>query len=126
MKRIQPSEVLEKQLEQRKKAKDFSLNELLLRAAELMLQKAVEEEVQEFLGRGHYERAGEELRGYRNGYEDKKIRTGEGVIEVRMPQIRQARERFRSNFVEAYLKRTETLDRLILTIAVRGLSLRDI
>jgi putative transposase len=59
-------------------------------------------------------------------YEDKKIRTEEGVVEVRMPQVLAARERFRSNFIEAYLKRTEALDRLILSIAVRGLSLRDI
>jgi transposase-like protein len=69
MKRILPSENLVKEFEQRKRAKDFSLKELILKGAQLMLQKAVEEEVQEFLGRGHYERAGEDFRGYRNGYE---------------------------------------------------------
>lgn len=126
MKRIQPSEVLGKQLEQRKRGKDISLNEMILRAAQLMLQKAIEEEVQEFLGRGHYERSGDDFRGYRNGYEPKKIRTGEGVIEIQMPQVRNAKERFRSSFIAAYLKRTETIDKLILNIAVKGLSLRDI
>lgn len=126
MKRILPSENLVKEFEQRKRAKDFSLKELILKGAQLMLQKAVEEEVQEFLGRGHYERAGEDFRGYRNGYESKKVRTGEGVIEVQMPQVRNAKERFRSDFVAAYLKRTEALDRLIVNIAVKGLSLRDI
>jgi len=126
MKRILPSESLVKEFEQRRKAKDFSLKEFILHGAQLMLQRAVEEEVEEFLGRGHYERAGEEFRGYRNGYEAKKIRTGEGVIEVQMPQIRNAKERFRSSFIAAYLKRTETIDKLILNIAVKGLSLRDI
>jgi len=126
MKRILPSESLVKELEQRKRAKDFSLKEFILRGAQLMLQKAVEEEVQEFLGRGHYERADEEFRGYRNGYESKKVRTGEGVIEIQMPQVREAKERFRSALIAAYLKRTETIDKLILNIAVKGLSLRDI
>jgi putative transposase len=126
MNRILPSENLVKEFEQRKRAKDFSLKELILKGAQLMLQKAVEEEVQEFLGRGHYERAGEDFRGYRNGYESKKVRTGEGVIEVQMPQVRNAKERFRSDFIAAYLKRTEALDRLIVNIAVKGLSLRDI
>jgi putative transposase len=126
MKRILPSENLVKEFEQRKRAGEFSLKEYILRGAQLMLQKAVEEEVQEFLDRGHYERAGDELRGYRNGYETKKIRTGEGVIEVEMPQVRNAKERFRSSFIAAYLKRTEMIDKLILNIAVKGLSLRDI
>lgn len=126
MKRILPSENLVKEFEQRKRTKDFSLKEFILKGAQLMLQKAVEEEVQEFLGRGHYERASEEFRGYRNGYEAKKIRTGEGMIEVQMPQVRNAKERFRSSFIASYLKRTETIDKLILNIVVKGLSLRDI
>lgn len=126
MKRILPSENLVKEFEQRKRDKDLSLKEFILRGAQLMLQKAVEEEMQEFLGRGHYERAGEDFRGYRNGYEGKKIRTGEGIIEVQMPQVRNAKERFKSAFISAYLKRTETIDKLIVNIAVKGLSVRDI
>jgi hypothetical protein len=44
-----------------------------------MLQRAVELEVTEFLGREHYCRSGDEpLRGYRNGYEDKQVQTAEG------------------------------------------------
>ena len=50
----------------------------------------------------------------------------EGVIEVQLPQVRNARGRFKSTFIAAYLKRTETIDKLILNIAVKGLSVRDI
>ncbi len=128
MERIQPSELLVKEFAQDRRAKKLSLSEVVLRSAQVMLQRAIEEEVQEFLGRGYYKRSeeSEEFRGYRNGYEPKKIRTGEGTIELKVPQVRQSRERFRSAFLEAYTRRTEKLDELILKIAVRGLSVRDI
>jgi glycosyltransferase involved in cell wall biosynthesis len=47
------------------------LSETIRLGAQLMLQKAVELEVTQFLGRDHYQRHGEGLlQGYRNGYED--------------------------------------------------------
>ena len=55
------------------------LSESIRLGAQLMLQKAVELEVTEFLGREHYRRSGDEpLLGYRDGYEDKKVQTAEG------------------------------------------------
>jgi hypothetical protein len=50
-----------------------------------MLQKAVELEVTEFLGRDNYQR-GEDglLRGYRDGYEDKLAQTAEGPLSLKM------------------------------------------
>ncbi|MCI0613516.1 IS256 family transposase [bacterium] len=127
MERIQPSEVLVKEFTEDRRGKKLSLSEVVLRSAQMMLQRAIEEEVQEFLGRGYYKRSeSEEFRGYRNGYEPKKILTGEGTIELKVPQVRQSRDRFRSAFLEAYTRRTEKLDELILKIAVRGLSVRDI
>ena len=57
-------------------------------AAQLMLQKAVELEVTEFLGRDHDQRHEDGLlRGYRNGYEDKQVQTGEGLLHLKMPQV---------------------------------------
>ncbi|MCI0446136.1 IS256 family transposase [bacterium] len=127
MERIQPSEFLVKEFTEDRRSKKLTLSEVVLRSAQMMLQRAIEEELQEFLRRGYYKRTeGEEFRGYRNGYEPKKIRTGEGVVELKVPQVRQSRERFRSAFLAAYVHRTEKLDELIRTITVGGLSVRDV
>jgi transposase-like protein len=56
------------------------LDELLSSGARLVLQELLEQEVSEFLGRGHYERRGDGQphRGYRSGYEPGRVRTAEG------------------------------------------------
>ena len=52
-------------------------------------------EVGEFLGRGHYKRSKDEsIKGYRNGYEPLRIKTGEGRIEAFMPQVRGTEDSF--------------------------------
>ncbi len=50
MERIQPSEVLVKEFTQDRRTKKLSLSEVVLRSAQMMLQHAIEEEVQEFFG----------------------------------------------------------------------------
>jgi len=62
----------------------FSVSDLVRRAAGLVAQELLEQEVTDFLGRAHYERSDrEEVRkGHRNGYEPLTIRTGEGTISV--------------------------------------------
>jgi putative transposase len=55
--------------------------------ARLVLQRALEEEVADFLGRARYERAPEAL-GSRNGVRPRWVQTGEGELEVQMPQLR--------------------------------------
>lgn len=55
--------------------------------ARLILQQALEAEVELFLGRGRYERA-EEPVGYRNGYEPRVVRTTSGPIELERPRVR--------------------------------------
>jgi len=72
------------------------LSMIMKKGAALILQELLEKEATEFLGRDHYQRAkGEENRsGYRNGYEPRKIRTGEGKMEVYLPQVRDIEEPF--------------------------------
>jgi transposase-like protein len=61
---------------------------LLVRlSTEGILQEALEEEQAAALGRGRYEARGEKV-GYRNGYTAGTLRTGEGVLHVKVPQIR--------------------------------------
>ena len=69
MKKLLPSQTMEKEFLALASQK-APLSEAVRLAAQLMLQKAVELEVTDFLGRGHYERHGPEAaaRGYRNGY----------------------------------------------------------
>ena len=104
------------------------LSEAVRLAAQLMLQKAVELEVTDFLGRGHYERNGPEAaaRGYRNGYEPKRIQTGEGTLLLKMPQVRETLEAFDSVWLKTLVTRSDKLVALIPQLYVKGLSTRDI
>ena len=84
MKRQLPSQTLEEQFLSPSTRK-APLSESIRLGAQLMLQKAVELEVTEFLGRDHYHRHGESLlKGYRNGYEDKQVQTAEGPLHLKM------------------------------------------
>jgi len=104
------------------------LSEAVRLAAQLMLQKAVELEVSDFLGRGHYERGGPEqnARGYRNGYEPKRVQTGEGTLWLKMPQVRDTLDGFASVWLKTLVSRSDKLAALIPQLYIKGLSTRDI
>ena len=77
MKRIPASERMRKELEallEGVDSKEFLLSEILRKGATIILQELLEQEVTEFLGRGHYERQKGEHTGYRNGYEPLTLR----------------------------------------------------
>jgi putative transposase len=95
--------------------------------ARLVLQRAVEEEVTAFLGRARYERT-PEARGSRNGNRPRQVQTAEGELEIQVPQIRGAAERFVSSVIPngRTALRTRPLEALIIGGWVRGLSDRDI
>jgi transposase-like protein len=60
---------------------------LLVRlSTERILQEALEQEQTTALGRGRYEGRGEKT-GYRNGYENGTLKTGEGVLHVKVPRL---------------------------------------
>ena len=68
-------------------APDDVLEAIVREGARKMLQSALEKEVDEFLGRGRYERATEQ-RGYRNGHLPKRsIGVGMGAVEVSLPRV---------------------------------------
>lgn len=90
-------------------------------------QRALEEEVDEFLGRGWYERDRQgPVRGYRNGYEPKKVHLAEGTIELEVPQVRDSLEPFESLWLRAIGKRSRRLLELVPMLYVKGMSQRDI
>jgi len=101
------------------------LDRLVRSGAQYLLQKALEEEVEEYLGRGYY-RHGNGSRGWRNGYERKRVKSALGALEMAVPQVRATVGPFRSRVAALLRPRSEALKRLVLEMYVRGLSTRDV
>src|SRR5258706_10601010 len=70
-------------------------------AAQAMLQTAMEVEAEAFVGRAGYERRGEDQSIYRNGYKARRVATGEGAVELRVPQTRNGSEPFNTRIIDA-------------------------
>lgn len=92
-KRIAPSEVKAQELramlqgQNNAQSGEELLSTLVRLSTEHVLQEALAEEQAEALGRGRYERRDSAL-GYRNGYEAGTVKTAEGVLRMKVPQIR--------------------------------------
>src|SRR5215203_4193277 len=54
---------------------------LMLLAAQLIVEEALEGEVRDEIGRERYERSEGEASGYRNGYRKGRLTTAEGMVE---------------------------------------------
>ncbi len=74
-------------------------------AAQAMLQTAMEAEAAEFIGRTGYQRRSEDQSVYRNGYKAHKVATGEGPVELHVPQTRNGAEPFNTRILDAYRRR---------------------
>jgi putative transposase len=112
-----------------------SLCELARLGARLIIQRAVEDEFDAWLGRARYERRPHDQReergedgGLRNGFRPRTMQTAEGELEIEIPQVRQAAETFASKLFPRTPKllRTEPLKALVIGAFVRGLSMRDV
>lgn len=103
------------------------LSQLGRLGAQLILQRAVEDEMAAFLGRARYERT-PQAAGSRNGHRPRRVQTAEGEITIAMPQVRGALERFVSQVIPdtRAIVRTRPLEALVIGAYVRGLSDRDI
>jgi putative transposase len=103
------------------------LSQLGRLGAQLILQRAVEDEMAAFLGRARYQRT-ETAAGSRNGQRPRRVQTAEGEIVIAMPQVRGSLERFVSSVIPdtRAIVRTRPLEALVIGAYVRGLSNRDI
>ncbi len=108
MRRVPPSTVIREEIDHLlSRGADREAN-LLSELAELglryLVQQGLEQEQQDFLGRGHYERRGDgqPQRGYRNGYEDARFKTAEGTVGVKLPQVRDAEGPYRSGLMHSW------------------------
>ena len=113
------------------------LGELGRLGARLIIQRAVEDEFDQWLGRARYERRPERQRGLRNydsglrnGFRPRHVQTGEGELRIEVPQARGAVVPFVSKLFPKWhckrLLRTDPLKALVIGGFVRGLSMRDV
>ncbi|MFI0908672.1 IS256 family transposase [Streptomyces sioyaensis] len=112
--------------------------------ARLIIQSALEAEVEEFLGRARYQRAdatgaedsqapdvAEEAApavrpGHRNGHREVTVKTTSGPMKIKKPKLRGTTEKFASRLFGATVTRTNALESLVIASFVRGLSTRDV
>jgi transposase-like protein len=104
--------------------------------ARLIIQTAVEAEVDAFLGRARYQRAAaisanssEETTvrpGHRNGHCPTTVKTTSGPITIARPKLRGTTDKFASRLFGAGVTRTHALETLVIASFVRGLSVRDV
>jgi putative transposase len=112
-----------------------SLSELAKLGARLIIQRAVEDDFDAWLGRARYERRPDYQRGLRNygsglrnGFRPRRVQTLEGELEVEVPQVRSSGRAVRVEMFPCSMKvlRTEPLRAMVIGAFVRGLSMRDI
>lgn len=131
MRRVAPSVIAREQLQ---RLLDGGVNQeqniisaLVEAVTRLVVQELVEAEQADFLGgRGRYERRSDDQVGSRNGYERGRLRTGEGFVDVAVPQVRGAGEPFRSSLMSFLEGNSEVLESLVAEMYARGLSTRDV
>src|SRR5215213_7530770 len=94
----------------------------------LMMQTALEAEVDEFLGRVRYQRRDVDgPAGRRNGWQPPtSVKTTMGAVELQRPKLRGTDQAFCSRLFGAGVTRTNALESLVISGWVRGLSDRDI
>ena len=93
-----------------------------------LLQRILEEEVSELLGRERYERCScvDAPGGYRNGYgKPRRLSMSIGTIRLRRPRVRDLEERFESRVLPLFQRRTKEVGEVLPRLYLHGLSEGD-
>ncbi|WP_203527736.1 transposase, partial [Clostridium thermarum] len=99
-------------------------NGLMQRLFGNIIQQFLEAEMEEHLGREKYERSSEGERNYRNGYSTKKIKTSFG--ETPLSVLRDRKAEFEPKIVKKYETVCNELDKKVIGLYARGMSVDDI
>jgi len=105
-----------------------SLEAFARQGVQRLLQQVLEEEVDGILGRTRYERrdAVDAPPGYRNGFgKSRRLSLSNGTITLRRPRVRGLSERFESQLLPAFKRRTEEVGRLLPELYLHGLAQGD-
>lgn len=92
------------------------------------VQRILEEEVAELLGRARSARRAivDAPAGYRNGHgKERRLAMQGGTIRLRRPRVSEVKEPFRSKILPLFARRTKELGRLLPDLYLHGLSLGD-
>jgi putative transposase len=93
-----------------------------------LLQRVLEEEVDQLLGRRRYERRDvvDAAPGYRNGFgKPRRVSLSLGTITVRRPRVRGLEGRFESRVLPLFKRRTAEVGRLLPELYLHGLAQGD-
>jgi transposase-like protein len=107
------------------------LEALVRQGARVMLQAALEAEVQDYLQRQPHQRRDPDadFRGYRNGTaKERTLTVGSGAIKVKAPRVAQTpqtQEPFASQILKPYQRRSPTLSQVFPKLFIEGLATRD-
>lgn len=128
MKRVPPSERMREEFEEALAGAtpDHPMRDFARQSAALMLQVAMEEHIEEFLGRGHYHRGDRRRTGWRNGYSALTLKSEAGPLNVFRPKVRGTEEPYASQTPGGLGRSTKELEALATRAYVRGLSTRDV
>jgi len=89
-----------------------------------ILEERMDEELEQYLGRGKHERREEgDREDYRNGSYLRHLLTEIGDLVIRIPRSRKG---FVSRVLEAYKRRSRSVDQLIMACFVLGMSTRKV
>jgi putative transposase len=131
-KRVSPTERIRAEIDQLFASTERPLTEILedvgRLSVRLLMQSAVEAEVDAFLSRARYERRGEDdPAGHRNGFQPPSaVKSTMGAVTLQRPKLRDTDERFCSQLFGDGVTRTNAIEALVISGWVRGLSDRDI
>lgn len=116
---------LNKELQKCKSMEDLvGKNGLMQRLFGGIIQQFLEAEMEDHLGREKYQRESGVDKNYRNGHSSKNIKTSFGEVEVEVPRDRKAE--FEPKIVRKYETVCNELDKKIIGLYARGMSVDDI
>jgi putative transposase len=126
MKKITATEKKRKEIEEiLGREGGLAIEELHRAGQEELIQRILEVEVEEYLGRKRYGRS-EKPTGYRNGYYKSTIAVPGDRLTVMKPHFRKTEKKFKSRILEGVVRLSEKLKTMAVEMYVRGLSTRDI
>lgn len=102
----------------------FGENGLLKKLIKDAIEKMMEAENEEYMGRKKYERTDTDEPEYRNGYRKKTVKSSVGEFDVNIPRDRQSG--FKPIIIENYQSTCGEFDKKIIGMYAKGMTVRDI
>lgn len=105
-----------------------TLEEFVRGRVQEFIQDLLEEEVAELLGRRKHKRRDpvDAAAGYRNGYgKPRKLTLGVGTVEVRRPRVRGLDERFESQVLPLFKRKSKRVEAVLPELYLHGLAEGD-